>query len=421
MKEKLVSTEHKLQNQSQEIEKHLSEAHTDPLTLLANRQAFEQELARWVTDAHRSGHTFSLMMIAVDDFEKFTDAHGHPAGDEALRNLAKLFRRVMRESDMVCRYSSEEFAVILPGVNREDASSVALRACKIIEKSRGHCGARENRRLTASFGIAEWRNPEDGAALVTRADIALFACKKGGGNCVFQHDGNTAFLVAPDKPSPSFLPQKPARRELQANQREHEGKASGPPSPKVEEPLPEPGVMEQEPLWDLCSRTTFCQQIRNRMAEWKRGGKSFSVALLEINHFDQCGEPPHPLTREQVNLLTAKYIAASSRDMDILGQYAPGCFLLLLPQDEIVSALRAVERIREEYAREKMANNNQLSLTLSIGVVQVLKTDDSLSLLKRAEIALDAADRRGGNQTFSHDGKCCAPITAMLEMMSYLN
>ena len=57
---------------------------------------------------------------------------------------------------------------------------------------------------------------------------------------------------------------------------------------------------------------------------------------------------------------------------------------------------------------------------MGIGVVQVMESDDFISLLKRAEEALDAADRRTGNQTFYHDGKRCAPITSMLEMMNYL-
>jgi GGDEF domain-containing protein len=59
-------------------------------------------------------------------------------------------------------------------------------------------------------------------------------------------------------------------------------------------------------------------------------------------------------------------------------------------------------------------------LTLSVAVVQVMEGDDSISLLKRAEAALDAADRRGGNRAYYHDGERCAPITAMLEAMDCL-
>ena len=60
-------------------------------------------------------------------------------------------------------------------------------------------------------------------------------------------------------------------------------------------------------------------------------------------------------------------------------------------------------------------------LTLSVGVVQVTEKDDSVSVLKRAETALDAADRRGGDRAYYHDGNRCAPITAMLETMDYLS
>ena len=107
--------------------------------------------------------------------------------------------------------------------------------------------------------------------------------------------------------------------------------------------------------------------------------------------------------------------------MDIVGHYAPGCFALLLPTAGLADAIRVAERLREGFAQySSSAQGEQPRLTLSVGVVQVTEKDDSISLLKRAEAALDAADRRGGNRAYYHDGERCAPITAMLETMDYL-
>ena len=135
MQEKLPSTEDKLREQAQEIQTHAAEARTDALTLLANRRAFDDELARRIAEFRRHRRGFSLIMADVDRFKKFNDTHGHQTGDEVLRGVARLLRRKMREMDLVARYGGEEFAIILPGTNLDDASKAALRACEAIEKS----------------------------------------------------------------------------------------------------------------------------------------------------------------------------------------------------------------------------------------------------------------------------------------------
>ena len=96
MKKKLAATEEKLREQAREIQAHAAEARADALTLLANRRAFDDELARRGAEFARHGRTFSLIMADVDGFKGFNDSHGHQAGDEVLRCIAKLLRRRMR-------------------------------------------------------------------------------------------------------------------------------------------------------------------------------------------------------------------------------------------------------------------------------------------------------------------------------------
>jgi diguanylate cyclase (GGDEF)-like protein len=119
---------------------------------------------------------------------------------------------------------------------------------------------------------------------------------------------------------------------------------------------------------------------------------------------------------------TTKFLAATIREMDVVGRYAPGCFALMVPTATLASAIRVTERLREGFALFNAATGeNGPRLNMSIGVVQIGEDDDSISVLKRAESALDAAVRRGGDCVYCHDGQRCSPVTAMIEPLEYLS
>jgi diguanylate cyclase (GGDEF)-like protein len=161
--------------------------------------------------------------------------------------------------------------------------------------------------------------------------------------------------------------------------------------------------------------------VRNRAAEWKRGGPTFSVVLIEVDQYEQGAGNRGRQERAAAMRKATQFLAATVREMDTVGYYAPGRFALLLPTAGLADAIRVGERLREEFAgRSSAVEGEQPKLTLSVGVAQVMERDDTISLLKRAEAASDAAERRGGNRVYCHDGERCAPITAMLETMGYL-
>jgi diguanylate cyclase len=416
MKEKLVSTEDKLREQAEQIHTHAAEARTDALTLLANRRAFDDELARRCSEFHRQGRSFSLVMADVDHFKSFNDNHGHPVGDEVLRGVARQLRRKMREMDIVARYGGEEFAIILPGTKLEDAGRAAARAREAVEQFQVTRDGKELR-VTASLGVAEIRGSEEGTALVARTDNALYGAKAGGRNCVYWHDGTEIHPLATGNVR---QPPRPVDEREKPGQPQERGQKA-PPKTSGDTSTPERAATISETIAELPSRTNFCQQVRTRMAEWKRGGPTLSVALLEVNQFEQNAERRGPPAREFAQGEAVRFLVATIREMDTVGQYAPGCLALLLPTAALTDAIRVAERLREEFARfSSAANGDQSRLTMSVGVAQCLEGDDSILLLKRAEAALDAADRRGGNRAYYHDGDRCAPITAMLETMDYL-
>jgi diguanylate cyclase len=423
MQKRLASTEDKLRKQAREIQIHAAEARTDALTLLANRRAFDDALIRTIAEYRRLGRTFSMIMVDVDHFKTYNDTHGHQAGDDLLQNVAKVLRRSMREMDLVARYGGEEFAIILPGTALNEACKAAMRTRQTIEKLRLRGDDSQDTSITMSFGVAEILKNEDEAGLVKRADTTLYAAKESGRNCVFRHDGANITRVETEKEQPRA--QATAREQslgpADEQKKREDGKASATGQSEAQASKTA-GDTEPDLLGELPGRTNFCQQVRSRTAEWRRGGPTFSIVMLEVNRSEAGEDANDQLARANATLTAAKYLISTVRAMDVLGNYSPGCFVLLLPTAELVNALRVAERLREGVEQFSLSQSDGKSaITFSVGVVQVMESEESISLLKRAEAALDAADRRGGNRTYYHDGQKCAPITAMLETMDYLS
>jgi diguanylate cyclase (GGDEF)-like protein len=156
----------------------------DGLTGLYNRRAFNDQLARALAQADRKQGRLTLLLLDVDHFKKLNDTYGHPAGDAALKSIARTLRRVLRGGDVAARYGGEEFVVILPDTDAEGGRRLAERARESVERG-ALVFEGASLRFTASFGLAVWpddaREPE---ALLAAADRALYAAKQGGRNRV---------------------------------------------------------------------------------------------------------------------------------------------------------------------------------------------------------------------------------------------
>ena len=142
-------------------------AYTDSLTGLKSRAAFEpvQEKRKANTD-----EISSLLMVDVDDFKSINDQYGHRAGDAALKSLAAILRKSVRDKDSVFRWGGDEFVVILPDATAENAGVVAERIRSAVETH----GLYD---LTVSIGIAGIIDNNVGAAMVT-ADKAMYEAKE---------------------------------------------------------------------------------------------------------------------------------------------------------------------------------------------------------------------------------------------------
>ena len=137
------------------------QAATDELTGLPNRRLFMRSLAAEIARAKRTGETFSVVMLDLDDFKRVNDRFGHDAGDRALRAFADVLRSAMRETDVAARIGGEEFACLLPSSDVAGAYGLAER---IRTELAGRAIALPDGRevsITASLGIAAYPDGED--------------------------------------------------------------------------------------------------------------------------------------------------------------------------------------------------------------------------------------------------------------------
>jgi diguanylate cyclase (GGDEF)-like protein len=169
-------------------------AFTDHLTGLANRRRFERQLEREVGRTLRYGRPFCLLLLDIDHFKQVNDTHGHEAGDEAIRRLAKSLQAGTRGIDLAARIGGEEFAVLLTETSFEGGAEVAERLRHAIKQEEipmvGH--------ITASFGVAEFPAcAQTGRELLTAADAAMYEAKRQG------RDRLARALCTQTEPNPS--------------------------------------------------------------------------------------------------------------------------------------------------------------------------------------------------------------------------
>jgi diguanylate cyclase (GGDEF)-like protein/PAS domain S-box-containing protein len=154
----------------------------DYLTGLFNRRRFDEELQREIARAQRYGTGGTVLAIDIDHFKYVNDSLGHSAGDALIGIVAELFRKRLRETDMIARLGGDEFGVILPGVERDEAEVVAKGLLEAIRAEKSFQLPRTLRQLTASIGIAPFADVAELTSedLLVEADIAMYDAKEAG-------------------------------------------------------------------------------------------------------------------------------------------------------------------------------------------------------------------------------------------------
>lgn len=171
----------------------------DELTGLLNRRGLGSTLKREIQASQLQGYHVTVAMIDIDYFKKYNDSFGHPEGDKALKFVAETLAKNIRSRDVVARYGGEEFILVLPNTSKVEAyKKLKMLIAKVAQDSENNTECK--RAITLSVGIATC--PEDQKneeALIKSADLALYAAKKRGRNCVMAYKVADSAAVSPAK------------------------------------------------------------------------------------------------------------------------------------------------------------------------------------------------------------------------------
>lgn len=372
MAQQLNTAEEKLEDQARQIVNHSVEAHTDALTGLANRRAFDRELNRAYRASIDRGVPTLVMMIDVDHFKSLNDTYGHQAGDEVLRGIAQVLRKQIPDEHVVARYGGEEFAVIFSDTQIEAIETIADKARRLIGEAKYRFDGLELR-VTASAGIAQFIPGETAPSLIGRADDALYASKEMGRDCAHFHDGTK---VVP-------LGQRP--KEVQKTVVEKTAPVSydiGISSPEV-----------------------FSSDLKRRLSDSRSGGTPLCVLFVKIDDLAAIRQRHGEENCDAMLRALTLTLKASMREIDHAARFEGEALSMLLPGATLRGAVGVAERLRAAASRcELPTHYSQPQFTVSIGVAEAQDEEDEEQLIERVRDSLTVAHMHGQDCTYVHDG-----------------
>jgi diguanylate cyclase len=171
---------HKLQEELQQLSEVVR---IDQLTGVLNRRGMDEAFNTEIARHRRNGESLSVALLDIDNFKMLNDQHGHAAGDSALKHLAGVIKRAVRPTDIVTRMGGEEFVVILPNTNLDEAVVTMARLQRSLTKEY-FLGNNQKLLITFSAGVALFKIEDDVATILLRADQAMYLAKKSGKNRV---------------------------------------------------------------------------------------------------------------------------------------------------------------------------------------------------------------------------------------------
>jgi len=162
------------------IEKITELSETDYMLNIYNRSKFMEELKNEIKRVNRYGNNLSLIMLDVDYFKEINDRYGHMTGDQILIKLTEVINRKIRDLDIFARYGGDEFIIITPNTDLDEAAKLAQR----LRESIAETNFENLQGVTCSFGVAEYSSQDNIDSFIKKVDDALYQAKENGRNRV---------------------------------------------------------------------------------------------------------------------------------------------------------------------------------------------------------------------------------------------
>jgi diguanylate cyclase len=182
-KEEAESSQEKIKKLQDELSQLSETVRLDQLTGVLNRRGLDEAFTAEVSRFNRGGGSLSVALLDIDNFKNLNDTYGHQVGDAALKHLADVVKKTIRPTDIVTRLGGEEFVILLPDTNIEEAVITMTRLQRTLTKEY-FLGNNERLLITFSAGVALYKKDEEQPDVLSRADQAMYLAKKLGKNRV---------------------------------------------------------------------------------------------------------------------------------------------------------------------------------------------------------------------------------------------
>ena len=371
----------------------LAAAAADSLTGVANRQSLVFHLEHVLAEASTETPV-SLLLIDVDHFKAINDRHGHAAGDQVLRQLARL---LAARAAFTGRMGGNQFGQVLAG----DASRAAEHARALIEavrsarladletSSQGPASG-----VTVSVGAATASDPQPARDLLYNADEALYAAKARGRDRAV-HAEQLKFEAIDQDRDVALQSFEDFTRVI--TERVVEGITRR--GHRVFQELKEQADVDT--LTELKSRRYMDRRLPFELERARADGRPLTVAMLDIDHFGDVNKLHGWLAGDRVLAGVAERVRASVRGGDWIARYGGEELLLVLADTDLAAARPILERVRRavEELRVESGDGQPVAVTVSIGGAEQGRESENLeALLSRVSDRLLEAKRGGRNQ-----------------------
>ncbi len=427
MQGQLAAAQHRLSQQSHQIEITARQARTDALTGLANRRALDEFLKNCIT-AVQPGELAGLMLLDIDHFKSFNDGYGHTTGDAVLASFARSISHWCDGKCYSARYGGEEFAIILTGSAME---SIAAQAAELRSFVSAQIISYEDLRLniTSSGGLTEIKAGDTIQQAYERADEGLYRAKKNGRNCGYwlnngewtrfaelnESESDTtenAESVAKQKNAGELRAQlakaMAAQAEVAISEKERpaaEPEEQRDPAQPNNAALPKASETQEKPKSDILDLSSFLERLDLHLKQLSRADLPATAIMVDAIGLDKLT----PQLAEVCWANTLAIVQTHVRGIDVLCRFRQHTLCIFMPGSSQNAALERTSRIQQGLAdaRESMTKSSPFPDRLAISLTSAHPNEDRGTFMQRLESALEEAQHATGRDIVIHDGNSC--------------